>query len=495
LARVAEAKAEQAALNANEFAADGEAARQRLEGCRQGLYVRVRLEGVAVEFVNHFRPQTPVVLGGVGQQEARLGLIRCRVRRHRWHRGLLKAQDPLVVSCGWRRYQTLPVLCMEDQLEGERHRYLKYSPQHMHCQAVMYGPLVPPGTPLLGFKTLSNRAPGFRVSLTGTVLELNHTFSVVKKLKLTGSPVKVFRNTAFIRGMFNSALEVAKFSGAKIRTVSGLRGEVKKSQPHDEPGTFRAVFEDKILMSDIVSCRLWVPVTPAEFYLPVTSLLTAPELHADPSVKAITDGAVDGEYDDDEDHEIEEEDDDEEEGAESKIGGAGPPTARRQAAQDEEGENGEEKASAGPALMRTVAELRREANVPVPLNKDSLYKPVARVKRQFNPIPVPAKVEAALPYASKSKNLAPKGKSGYLKQRAVVMDPSERKRLAFLNSLGAIRNEKKAARAESDKARRAEKAKARERLEGVFSLSKKAESKKHHRAAGMEQKAKRAKHS
>ena len=55
--------------------------------------------------------------------------------------------------------------------------------------------------------------------------------------------------------------------------------------------------------------------------------------------------------------------------------------------------------------------------------------------------------------------------------RAVVMGPSERKRLAFLNSLGAIRNEKKAARAESDKARRAEKAKARERLEGVFALS------------------------
>ena len=117
-----------------------------------------------------------------------------------------------------------------------------------------------------------------------------------------------------------------------------------------------------------------------------------------------------------------------------------------------------------------------------------------RVKRVFNPIPVPAKVEAALPYASKSKNLAPKGASGYLKQRAVVLEPSERRRLAFLNSLGAIRNEKKAVRLESDKKRRSEKAKAKERLEGVFALSKAAEKKKHHRSAGMEQKAKRAKH-
>jgi ribosome biogenesis protein BMS1 len=122
----------------------------------------------------------------------------------------------------------------------------------MHCQAVFYAPLCPPNTPLLGFKTMSSRSPFFRVSLTGVILELDHSFSVMKKLKLTGTPLKVYRNTAFIRGMFNSALEVAKFEGAKIRTVSGLRGEIKKSFPHDEPGTFRATFEDKILLSDIV---------------------------------------------------------------------------------------------------------------------------------------------------------------------------------------------------------------------------------------------------
>ena len=31
-----------------------------------------------------------------------------------------------------------------------------------------------------------------------------------EKLKLTGEPYKIFKNTAFIKGMFNSDLEVAK---------------------------------------------------------------------------------------------------------------------------------------------------------------------------------------------------------------------------------------------------------------------------------------------
>lgn len=94
----------------------------------------------------------------------------------------------------------------------------------------------------------------------------------MKKLKLIGEPYKVMKNTAFIKGMFTSDTEVAKFQGAALRTVSGIRGSIKRTvKDPQRVGAFRATFEDRILMSDIVFCRTWYAVDVPRFCNPIIS--------------------------------------------------------------------------------------------------------------------------------------------------------------------------------------------------------------------------------
>ena len=244
----------------------------KLVGYYAGLYVRVVVEGIPAEFVSNFQPKLPLVMGGLLASEDRLGVVYMRIKKHRWYPKILKAGDPLVLSVGWRRFQTQPIFALEDP--NGRNRYLKYSPLHMHCVAAFYGPVTPPNTGVIAFTNNSLQADvrHFRCSATGYIMEIDHSSRIVKKLKLTGVPAKVYKNTAFVKNMFSSALEVAKFEGAKIQTTSGLRGTVKRAVT-GKNGIFRATFEDKIAKSDIVFCKTWKVIEPQKYYNPVTNLL------------------------------------------------------------------------------------------------------------------------------------------------------------------------------------------------------------------------------
>ncbi|GJP30508.1 hypothetical protein CLOM_g3457, partial [Closterium sp. NIES-68] len=370
-----------------------EATRVAMEGFPVGAYLRLLFRKLPGEFMQHFDPRVPVLVGAVPPTEETLGYLRVRLKKHRWHRKVLKTRDPLVLSAGWRRFQSVPVYAMEDT--NGRHRLIKYTPEHMHCLAVMWAPLLPPNTGLLALSsaaaTGNSKQASFRISATGVVLEQQQAAQVVKKLKLVGTPFKIFRHTAFIKDMFTSPLEVARFEGAAVRTVSGIRGQIKKAVKHGQgpDGSVRCSFEDKILMSDIVFLRAWVKVTVPKLYNPVCTLLQSP--------------------------------------SDTWHG------------------------------MKTVAELRREQQLPIPVNKDSLYKPIERRPRSFNPLKVPAKLQAALPFSAKPKDEARRAHPSLEQQRpAVVLEPEERRLHTMVQQLNTIKNQKVKKRRETMRKKRAE---------------------------------------
>ncbi|XP_072932447.1 ribosome biogenesis protein BMS1 homolog [Epargyreus clarus] len=358
----------QSELNKSVFENLDDGLRVEVEGYRPGLYVRMLFKNMPSEFATNFDSSYPILIGALNMAEQNIGFVSCKVKKHRWYRKILKTNDPLIISLGWRRFQTLPIYSkIEDDLKC---RYLKYTPEHVTCNMHFYGPITPQNTGFLALQSVSSNSNeikqvGFRIAATGSVNEINKSTQIVKKLKLIGTPLKIYKKTAFIKDMFTTTLEVAKFEGARVKTVSGIRGQIKKALNKPE-GAFRATFEDKILMSDIVFCRTWFKVDVTKFYAPVVNLLL--------------------------------------------------PVGSKNAWQG----------------MKTKGQLKRERDIKSDANTDSMYKDIVREPKVFKPLSIPKELQKGLPYRfkPKEKTATPTGKSNkdkFTNRIAVIKSPYEQK--------------------------------------------------------------------
>jgi ribosome biogenesis protein BMS1 len=140
--------------------------------------------------------------------------------------------------------------------------------------------------------------------------------------------------------------------------------------------------------------------------------------------------------------------------------------------------------------MRLTGQVRRDEGLKTPLRADSTYKRIERAPRRFNALKVPRKLQAALPYASKPKIMRPQHRQTYLQKRAVVLEPEEKKAVALLQQIRALRKDQVARRREKQTERKEVNRKKVEKIEARKSEKKREERKDYMRIAG--QKSKRA---
>jgi ribosome biogenesis protein BMS1 len=227
--------------------------------------IKVRLDE---KFHKNHDPRKLLIVGGLLASEAGLTIMQGRIKKHKWFSKTMKSNDPLIISLGWRRFQTIPVFTMKDPT---RNRFIKYTPDGIYCNISFYGPVTPPGSGFAVFREIRSDSKEFRISGSGVILNVMGKNDIVKKLKLIGYPRKIHQNTVFVKNMFSSDKEVSRFSGALLKTVSGLRGQIKKAS--GRAGDFRATFEGNILMGDIIFMKCYVPYEIQKIYISINNLL------------------------------------------------------------------------------------------------------------------------------------------------------------------------------------------------------------------------------
>ena len=117
---------------------------------KKGQYVRINIKGIKFKNYKAFQ-EKPVIINFHDYKEENLGFNLIRFKRHRWYRSLLKSFDPLIISSGFRRFQTIPVFVTKDA--NDRMRYLKYTPQWDYTFMVVYGPYIQQNTGIVAMQS------------------------------------------------------------------------------------------------------------------------------------------------------------------------------------------------------------------------------------------------------------------------------------------------------------------------------------------------------
>lgn len=222
-----------------------------------GTHVTLCLRNVPKKAMAMRDLSTPLIVSSVLPHENRLSVINFNIQRNsRCSDDTIKSKDRLIFQCGFRRFEGFPIFS-DQNLKSDKHKFQRYMPQQGWCAASVYGPTMFLPAPVLVFRESGN---GLEVVATGNLQSVNPDRVVLKRIVLTGVPVKVKRRKAVIRYMFHKPEDVRWFKPIELTSKHGLTGHVKESL--GTHGDFKAIFNKPIQQHDTVCMYLYKRVYP-----------------------------------------------------------------------------------------------------------------------------------------------------------------------------------------------------------------------------------------
>lgn len=171
----------------------------------------------------------------------------------------MRSKDPLLLQLGPRRFHVNPIFSQHTLGNGGKgannvhkfERYLRHGPNG--SVGTSYLPITfGVNVPAILFKDTES---GLELVGTGTLLGVDPTRIVAKRIILTGHPYKVHKKTATIRYMFFNQPDVDYFKPVELRTKKGRTGHIRESL--GTHGYFKAGFDGPIDQMDTICLSLY----------------------------------------------------------------------------------------------------------------------------------------------------------------------------------------------------------------------------------------------
>ncbi|CAL8469855.1 g9397 [Coccomyxa elongata] len=194
----------------------------------------------------------PLAVFGLLQHETKLSVVNFSVRKAAALEEPLPNKSELLLVTGLRSYVARPIFST-DEPSGSRFKMERFLHPGRQTVLSVYGPICFGPLPVLAFL----RAPdgSLRLAASGTLRGCDPDRLVIKKVVLSGYPVKVHKKKAFVRWMFFGPEDVRWFRPVELWTKHGRRGRIK--EPMGTHGTMKCLFDGPVTQQDAVCMSLY----------------------------------------------------------------------------------------------------------------------------------------------------------------------------------------------------------------------------------------------
>jgi pre-rRNA-processing protein TSR1 len=224
---------------------------------KSGQYVYVTITDVPAGVVDKIRLDGYLTLFSLLTHENKLSILHFTIQRNVGNQDLIKSKDIMYIYTGFRGFWAKPIYS-EPNLNCDKHKLERFLRHDRFSVASVYGPTTFMPCPMLMFK--DNGDGNLVLVAVGAISSVDPDRIILKKVILTGIPIRVRKRFAVVKHLFHDPQDVSWFKPAELVTKRGLRGHIKESI--GTHGLLKALFSGPVTQNDTVMLILYKRVFP-----------------------------------------------------------------------------------------------------------------------------------------------------------------------------------------------------------------------------------------
>jgi pre-rRNA-processing protein TSR1 len=208
-----------------------------------GTYVRLILEPLdeksinSVETLKLAKEKQNLVFSTLMPHERKVIVSHFKIKRNEEDRNAIPSKAILEFHVGFRRFLTKP-LFSDDYVHTNKAKYYRFLPHDAKVLVSAYMPVCFPNSQVIVFRKGDGQATEIGIDYdtheptlvaSGTVAEPDPLKIILKRILLTGYPIKCKSKRAVVRFMFFNKDDIHYFRPVELHTKFGLRGRIKES--------------------------------------------------------------------------------------------------------------------------------------------------------------------------------------------------------------------------------------------------------------------------